>query len=612
MAGMREESLTPASANMERRLKELSAINRVGAAISSALDLNSLCRMVGNCLLEIFETGIVFVALYDTEEGIIRTPFFAIDGTSRTSPPFVYGNGLSTRVIQSRKPLYFPTQSDCAEASKTAILLTQKSIKSWLGVPMMGGKEVVGVLSVQSFDREEAFSENDITLLSTLASTLGARVQSVRLFEAVSRRAEEAAAVAETGRWISESLDLDTVLGRISERAALLLTKSASVVYLAEGGFLKPVAVSGPLSEALREDSVPLGEGILGRVYRTGRPETVNNTFMDPDSVRVPDSPPDEMGEKLMVAPLLAEARVIGLMAIWRGSEEPVFKRADLAFLSSLARQAEVAIQNARLHAGVKEANRLKSRFLASMSHELRTPLNSIINFAYLLLVGSEGGLTEGQADLVKRIEDAGGNLLGLINDILDLSKIESGRMELRFEEVDFLEVAESVLSTATGLVRGKPIGLLRDYPKDLPPLVADRTRLRQILLNLLSNAVKFTEKGQIRLGARIEGEEMLITVEDTGIGMPSVEIPKAFEEFVQLDGGLARAAGGTGLGLPLARNFAELHGGHIRAESTPGRGSRFIVSLPLAGPPAARLASSRLQTARVGGGAACPEVDHG
>ncbi len=568
-----------------RKLKELDAINRVGAAIGSSLDVDSLCALVGENLLQIFDTGIVFVALYDAEAGLIRTPFLSMDGVARSYPPFRYGQGLTSRVIKARKPLYLATAAANHEAREYAVHRTDKPNKSWLGVPMMSGNEVVGVLSVQSFEIEDAFSGDDIRLLSTLASSIGARVQGALLFEAVSRRAEEAAAVAEAGLWISQSLDLDTVLGRISERAGDLLTKSLSAVFLLEGPSLKPVAANGPMASLVGRDPIPVSEGILGRAVRCGKAEIVNDTFTDPDSVRIPGSPPDEVGEKLMVAPLMRGKAVIGAMAIWREAREPLFRKADLDFLISLARQAEVAIQNAQLHLGVKEANRLKSRFLASMSHELRTPLNSIINFAWLLLQGSEGPLKPGQADLLSRIEDAGENLLGLINDVLDLSKIESGRMELRFEELDFVELAESVLLTTAGLVHGRPIELARDFPAGLPHLVADRVRLRQVLLNLLSNAAKFTEKGSITLGAKAEGGTFVIRVEDTGIGMAVADIPRAFEEFVQLDDAANRGAGGTGLGLPLARDIAELHGGSLEAESTEGVGSCFVVTLPLGGP---------------------------
>jgi signal transduction histidine kinase/CheY-like chemotaxis protein len=590
-------------ADIERRLKELDVVNRVGEAVGSETDVASLCALVGRILLDIFKTGIVFVALYDREYGLIETPYFAMNGEEHSYPPFPFGQGLSSRVIRAKRPLYLATMSENEVASVFSVLRSATPPKSWLGVPMMAGKDVVGVLSVQSLEKEAAFSENDLRLLSTIAVTIGSRVQSMRLFAAERRRAEEQAAVAEAGRWISESLELDVVLGRISDRAAALLTHCAAAVYLVEGDSLRAVAATGDMADAVRSDLVPLGAGIIGRVWRTGMPEIVDDTSSDPDSIRIPETPPDEVGEKLMAAPLFAGSEVTGIMAIWRNSSEARFRQADLDFLSSLARQAEVAIQNARLHLGVRreamraaslydiamkarreaeEANRLKSSFLAAMSHELRTPLNSIINFAYLLQAGAEGPLSPGQKDLLSRIEGAGTNLLGLINDVLDLSKIEAGRMELHFEDLDVKDVFESVLKTMSSLLRGRPIELIRDYDRELPHIRADATRLREILLNLLSNAVKFTEQGSIRLGAYSNEADLVIEVEDTGIGMAESDIPRAFMEFVQLDGELNRSAGGTGLGLPLVKRFVELHGGKVSVTSKLGVGSLFSFTLPL------------------------------
>jgi signal transduction histidine kinase len=645
--------------DIERRLKELSAVNRVGAAVGSELDVDSLCVLAGECLLDIFDTGIVLVALFDAEAGLIETPFFAINGVKRHYEPIAFGLGLSSEVIRTRKPLYIPDEASLHPYAPILVVRTERPPRSWLGVPMMAGIEVMGVVSVQSMDQENAFDEDDIRLLSTLAGTLGNRVQAARLFETVRRRAEEAAAIAEAGRWISESLDLDTVLGRIMDRAVALLTKDSCAVMLREGDYLRTVAAAGGMSEPLNAFPVPAGRGIVGRVVRTGKPAVVNDVLVDPDALKIPGTPPEESREKLLAAPLFAGGEVIGVMAIWREPTEPAFSSNDLSFTMSLARQAEVAIQNARLHLGVKEAaarsaemyevarraraeaeeaNRLKSRFLASMSHELRTPLNSIINFAWLLLEGSEGALAPGQADFVSRIHESGLSLLGLINDILDLSKIESGRMELRFEEVALEGVARGVLSTTQGLLRDSPVKLSLDIPADLPPVRADAARLRQVLLNLLSNAAKFTRSGSIILRARRaravdqaattapipataaipaapaspaapagaatqgtarelraaavpdpEGDLLLVEVEDTGIGMASEDIPRAFAEFVQLDGELSRSAGGTGLGLSLARNLVELHGGSIWASSERGKGSTFSFCIPFAGPKGGR-----------------------
>jgi signal transduction histidine kinase/DNA-binding response OmpR family regulator len=256
------------------------------------------------------------------------------------------------------------------------------------------------------------------------------------------------------------------------------------------------------------------------------------------------------------------------------------------AQLEQIAAQAKAAREVA------EQANRMKSQFLANMSHELRTPLNSIINFTRILLVGTRGPVTDGQADYLTRVRHSGEHLLGLINDILDLSKIEAGRMELFKETLAIGEVIHSVHSTALGLTKDKPIKLHYELAPDLPPIEADRTRVRQILLNLLSNAAKFTEEGQIIMRVERAGEQLLLSVSDTGIGIPADQLTTIFEEFRQVESDSDRAYGGTGLGLAISRRFVELHGGKIWAESTLGAGSTFFFSLPLnaAAQPAAPL----------------------
>jgi signal transduction histidine kinase/CheY-like chemotaxis protein len=234
-----------------------------------------------------------------------------------------------------------------------------------------------------------------------------------------------------------------------------------------------------------------------------------------------------------------------------------------------------------------EQANQLKSEFLANMSHELRTPLNAIINFSRILAAGMRGPVNEDQLDYLTRIRHSGDHLLGLINDVLDLSKIEAGRMELYKEPLAIADLLQSVMSSATGLTKSKPIELIQDIAPDLPVVEADRTRVRQILLNLLSNAAKFTDEGTITLRAARAGGEIVISVADTGIGIAPEFHGTIFEEFRQVDSGSDRRYEGTGLGLAICRRFVALHGGRIWLESAPGQGSTFSFSLPCGAPAA-------------------------
>jgi signal transduction histidine kinase len=261
----------------------------------------------------------------------------------------------------------------------------------------------------------------------------------------------------------------------------------------------------------------------------------------------------------------------------------------DRAILADLNREL-VRVNHRLLGANqeISQANRLKSEFVATISHELRTPLNTIIGFAKFMLNEGAGPLTDMQRTDLSAIYSSGQHLLGLVNDILDLSKIEAGKVTLEKELLDFHGIAAGIMSLAIALVADNPVELKEEIADQLPPVYADRKRVRQIILNLVSNAAKFTEQGHIvlRVKPTIEKGEpyILCAVEDTGIGIRAEDMPIVFEVFRQVDSSLARRAQGSGLGLPVSRRLVELHGGRMWVESEWGSGSTFYFTLPVAG----------------------------
>ncbi len=301
-----------------------------------------------------------------------------------------------------------------------------------------------------------------------------------------------------------------------------------------------------------------------------------------------------QLSDDRLLVPIRSQDDVLGVLEFEAPEGEEPWTAEDLQFVEAIAQQLALALQDARAYQltqqaleEMREADRLKSQFLANMSHELRTPLNSIIGFSRVILKGIDGPINETQEEDLQAIYSAGQHLLGLINDILDLSKIEAGKMELAFAEVDLKEIIQGVLSTAIGLVKDKPIKLSADVPEDLPTVQADNIRVRQVLLNLVSNAAKFTEQGRIAISARRindDGREaVMIAVSDTGPGIEVEDQARLFEPFSQVDASPTRKTGGTGLGLSISRHLVELHGGRIWVESKPGAGSTFAFTLPLA-----------------------------
>jgi Osmosensitive K+ channel histidine kinase len=509
------------------------------------------------------------------------------------------GHPLNRFVIDSGTPMLL---EDASADPRWSQRENATPIRGWMGLPLCVSGEVIGMLAIDSHERG-LYTAEEQALAGALADLAAVAVRNAMLYAQARRKAAEAAALADAGREISESLDPDVVLRRIAMRAQALLSRDSAAVFLLEpDGALRAVVAVGRQAASLQGFRFAPSTGIVGRVAAAGKALIVNDVASDRDSVTAPGVD-DAPGQKLLAAPLVVGGKVAGVMAVLRGAGEKEFDGADLDFLAALARQAAVALENANLHRRVKdaaarsaalyeaasaariaaeEANATKSRFLANMTHELRTPLNSIINLAYLIQE-DEDEPAPAIRDSASRIEGAGRHLLGLINDVLDLAKVEAGRMEVRPEESDFRQIARAVLSAASGLELRPGVELRDEIPEGLPPVLADRTRLRQVLFNLIANAVKFTESGYIALRAQPEESWLLVEVEDTGIGMDESELPKAFAEFVQLDDDLDRRAGGSGLGLPLSRHLVELQGGKLWAESRKGFGSTFRFTLPLA-----------------------------
>jgi signal transduction histidine kinase len=262
--------------------------------------------------------------------------------------------------------------------------------------------------------------------------------------------------------------------------------------------------------------------------------------------------------------------------------------------VEAVANQVARALENARLSKEqektieqLKEIDRLKSEFLTSMSHELRTPLNSIIGFADVLLQGIDGDLPDLALNDIRLIHSSGQHLLALINDILDLAKIEAGGLELMREPLDVQEMVKDVLAASSSLVKNKPVEIQVNLPEQpLPPVYADKLRLSQVLINLVSNAAKFTHEGSITIKAEVranQSDRMRIAVIDTGIGIPPDKLETIFDRFRQADQATTRKYGGTGLGLAISRNLVQMHGGDLKVMSEENIGSEFYFTIPLA-----------------------------
>ncbi len=417
-----------------------------------------------------------------------------------------------------------------------------------------------------------------------------------RNFEETLRRQNEYLATsAEIGRLVTSTLDMDTLFSRtvnlIRERFGFY---HAAIFIIEENGFNAVLkSATGKAGEEMLKRGHTLQVGsrsIVGTVTSGGSPLVVNDTAVDP--IHRPNPLlPDTRSEAAI--PLRIGRRIIGALDI-QSTYTDAFTEADINVIQTLADQIAVAIDNARSYelaqqaiTEMRELDQLKSQFLANMSHELRTPLNSIIGFSRVILKGIDGPVTELQEQDLNAIYNSGQHLLRLINDILDLSKIDAGKMELAFDDVNLPELLQSVIPTVGGLIKDKPIKLIQEISPEIPILRADAMRIRQVMINLLSNAAKFTEQGSITISANVEVSaddqaEVVVKVTDTGPGISPEDQDKLFQPFSQVDSSPTRKTGGTGLGLSISRRLIELHGGKIDVISQPNQGSTFYFTLPL------------------------------
>ena len=488
-----------------------------------------------------------------------------------------------------------------SEFPDTKALQQRYGYRSVAATPLLREGTAVGALQVLRTE-VRPFTEKQIALLKTFADQAVIAIENVRLFKELETRTRELAqsvgelkALGEVGQAVSSTLDLQTVLSTIVGHAVQLSGTNGGVIYEydeAAQEFLLRAShrMEEEMVEALRVAPVRLGEGATGRAVTIRAPVQISDILDQREYTGTRARPLlTRFGYRsLLSVPLLREQQIIGALTVWR-KQVGSFSAEVVNLLQTFATQSALAIQNARLFREIEDksrqieaANRHKSEFLANMSHELRTPLNAIIGFSEVLGERMFGELNEKQAEYTDDILSSGRHLLSLINEILDLSKVEAGRMELELATFDLPLAIENARTFVRERATKHGINLDVTIDERLGEFVGDERKIKQILLNLLSNAVKFTpEGGRIGINARQADGAVEISVTDTGIGIAPEDQATIFEEFRQVGGDYAHKKEGTGLGLTLAKKFVELHGGRIWVESEVGKGSKFTFTLP-------------------------------
>ena len=417
-------------------------------------------------------------------------------------------------------------------------------------------------------------------------------IENTRLFEEVQARNRDLTALGEVGRAVSSTLDLKVVLKTIVDRAVDLSgTDGGSIFYYREvtGTFElgETTGLDDEVVARFRKLDIAAKDTGLGEAIAKRQPLQI------PDLTKRPSNPLRDAAieaglRAALIVPLLSGDGPLGTLVLQR-RRPGEFPEAVVSLMQTFADQSAIALENARLFEEIAQksreleiASQHKSQFVANMSHELRTPLAAILGYAELLKEGIYGSLPDKSTPIVGRIQSNGTHLLGLINTVLDLSKIEAGQFALNMTEYALDSMVENVRVATESLAEGKKLALKTDVIRGLPHGLGDEQRLTQVLLNLVGNAIKFTDVGEVQIAARVKDGRFTVAVTDTGPGIPVEEQQKIFQEFHQVDNSNTKRKGGTGLGLAIAKQIVEMHGGRIWVELRLGEGSTFSMELPV------------------------------
>ena len=586
----------------ERRARQLATSAQVSQFASSVLDMTQLLPRLVDLIRDSFNYDHVQIFLMDANDQfaelrastgepgqqllsikhkLAKASASVIGTVTSTGQPTIALDTADARFVHKPNPYLPLTRSEMA-------------------LPLIVKNRVVGALDVQS-NQPNAFGEEDVTVLTTLAAQISVALDNARLFEQSESRARDMAflfnvtsAAANPNLALKEALQNVATLVRNSFDAlnvSMYLTETYTTEDGDEHTLLRAAALAGSSQPLTEIAEVYMGDenNILAKIASNLEPVVV--TDIEEESHYLPVT---STARSAVAVPMTAGNQMVGVIAM--EDERPgAFDVQTVNLLRALTSTLSAIVQNAQLLQEVQRSNdqlreldRLKSDFLANMSHELRTPLNSIIGFSRVILKGIDGPLTEMQEQDLSTIYNSGTHLLGLINDILDQAKINSGKMDLHLDFFDVKPVVEGVRSIGIGLVKDKPIDLRLDIASGMPKAYGDEFRTRQVLLNLVSNASKFTQQGSVTIQVypevHPETQKTMIRIDvvDTGIGIAETDLPLLFEAFRQVDSSLTRTVGGTGLGLPIAKSLIEMQGGQMLVKSEVNGGSTFSILLPL------------------------------
>src|SRR5215212_7553155 len=577
---------------------ELAVINSVQQALAAELDMQGIYDAVGDKIREIFDAQGVFISTLDHESRLgIFNYFYEIGERFHPGPvPF---SGMMEHIAETGEMVVI--NANMVEESEPYRLHIPAGVapKSGVWMPIKSSGRTQGIVSLQNLDREHAFSDSDIRLLQTLANAMSVALENARLFDETQlllketeQRNAELAIINSVQQGLSSKLEMQAIYELVGDKIQEIFNaQSVLIATFDRASGLASIPYNFEMGQRFSTNPYPF-TGLHKELMQHGKTVLINeNAEQKIKEMGMVQLSGTQVSKSLLFVPLNSGNEVNGAISLQNIEREHAFSEADVRLLETLASSMSVALENASLfdetqrlfleakeaRTAAEQADQAKSAFLSSMSHELRTPLNAIINFVEMVARGMIGPVNQEQVELLDQALYSSKHLLNLINDVLDISKIQAGQLTLFIEdEVSVQVIIETTLSIVGGLLQEKNLQLIRDIDPHLPMISCDRRRLRQVLLNLISNAIKFTDKGTITVSVKNQGQDLLFAVIDTGLGIPPDKQDLIFEPFIQTENG-ERQLQGTGLGLPISRSLIRAHGGKLWVESEGGEGSAFL-----------------------------------
>jgi GAF domain-containing protein len=588
------------TADLTESLEQQTATSKVLDVISrSAFDLQAVFETVAESSVRLCGADRAFILRFDGELLWTAVAYNAspeLTGFMRQNPIRPGRDSASARAALERRTVHIPDV--LADPEYTYGSKDIEKLRTVLAVPILKGDDLLGVMIIYHLEGVRPFTDKQIALVETFADQAAIAIDNVRLLDALRHRTDELGrsvgelrALGDVTQAINSTLDLETVLSTIISKAAQLSSTEAGVIYVCdELDQLFRVRATYGLSEdliAALRDQERDGSDAIRKLTLDRQPHEITDIRDEPPS-RVREIATRAGLQARLVVPLVDSERIVGALVI-RRNRPGSFPKDTIQLLQTFAAHSVLAIRNARLFHEIEEksgelaeASQHKSQFLANMSHELRTPLNAILGYTELMADGAYGEPSEKMLGILKRLEANGRHLLGLINDVLDLSKIEAGQLVLELSDYCIRDIAQTVRSTLEPLAADKKLGFKLELSSELPAGHGDGRRLTQVLINLVGNAIKFTDVGEVAIKAETNNGAFCVSVRDTGPGISAADQAKLFQEFQQADNAITRKKGGTGLGLAISKRIIEMHGGRIWVESQPGKGSTFAFTLPV------------------------------